>query len=89
MLTSGLISLNVHEALAFDGTEICLHPDIFNTPGSNPDPHRVSALHTLSMGSNSKNSANNASHDGSNVPVSSYKKLEIRHLIEIRLWDPN
>ena len=29
--SSGLVSLNVHEALAFDGTEICLHPDLFAT----------------------------------------------------------
>jgi hypothetical protein len=88
MLTSGLISLNVHEALAFDGTEICVHPDIFNTPGANQDPHG-SALHTLSMGSNSKNSANNASHDDSTVPASSYRKLEVGDLIEVRIWDPN
>ncbi|GAX20970.1 hypothetical protein FisN_1Lh364 [Fistulifera solaris] len=88
MLTSGLISLNVHEALAFDGTEICVHPDIFNTPGANQDPHGA-ALHTLSMGSNSKNSANNASHDDSAAPASSYRKLEVGDLIEVRIWDPN
>lgn len=30
MVTSGLVSLNVHEALNFDGTPICLHPDLFS-----------------------------------------------------------
>jgi len=29
MLMTGLVSLNVHEALTFEGTEICLHPDLF------------------------------------------------------------
>ena len=33
MLTTGLVSLNVHEALTFDGTEIVLHPDLFATDG--------------------------------------------------------
>ena len=33
MLTSGLVSLNVHEPLTFEGTEICLHPDLF-TPAA-------------------------------------------------------
>ena len=31
MLTTGLVSLNVHEPLTFDGTELCLHPDLFTT----------------------------------------------------------
>lgn len=29
MLSTGLLSLNIHDALAFDGTELCLHPDLF------------------------------------------------------------
>lgn len=33
MLTTGLVSLNVHEALTFDGTEIVLHPDLFASDG--------------------------------------------------------
>ena len=36
MLTTGLLSLSVHEALTFDGTEIVLHPDLF------VDPRRIS-----------------------------------------------
>ncbi|CAB9514153.1 GATOR complex protein DEPDC5 [Seminavis robusta] len=35
MLTTGLVSLNVHEALTFDGTEIVLHPDLFAADGHN------------------------------------------------------
>lgn len=91
MLTSGLISLNVHEALAFDGTEICLHPDIFNTPGANPgggDQHG-STLHSLSLGSVTKHSGHNASlHDDNTAPAPSNKKLEVGDMIEIRVWDP-
>ena len=29
MLSTGLLSLNIHDTLAFDGTELCLHPDLF------------------------------------------------------------
>jgi hypothetical protein len=31
MLTTGLLSLNIHEALACEGAELCLHPDLFIT----------------------------------------------------------
>jgi hypothetical protein len=38
MLHSGLLSLSVHEALTFEGTEIAIHPDLFadTTAGSIP-----------------------------------------------------
>ena len=29
MLTTGILSLNVHDSLTFEGTELCLNPDIF------------------------------------------------------------
>lgn len=31
MVTTGLLSLNIHEPLTFDGTEIVLHPDLFGS----------------------------------------------------------
>eukprot|EP00526_Cylindrotheca_closterium_P019006 CAMPEP_0113659304 /NCGR_PEP_ID=MMETSP0017_2-20120614/32264_1 /TAXON_ID=2856 /ORGANISM="Cylindrotheca closterium" /LENGTH=221 /DNA_ID=CAMNT_0000573801 /DNA_START=27 /DNA_END=689 /DNA_ORIENTATION=- /assembly_acc=CAM_ASM_000147 len=34
MLMTGFLSLNVHDSLTFDGTELCLHPDLFSTSSS-------------------------------------------------------
>lgn len=31
MWTTGLLSLNIHDSLTFDGTELCLNPDLFST----------------------------------------------------------
>lgn len=48
MLTTGLVSLNVHEALTFEGTEIVLHPDLFA-----PDVHS-----TVSIGNSGRAGSN-------------------------------
>jgi hypothetical protein len=34
MLQSGLLSLSIHEALTFEGTEIAIHPDLFADPSA-------------------------------------------------------
>ena len=34
MPNAGLLSLNVHDSLTFEGTELCLHPDLFATTSS-------------------------------------------------------
>jgi hypothetical protein len=32
-MKTGLLSLNVHDSLTFDGAELCLHPDLLVVPG--------------------------------------------------------
>lgn len=31
-MRTGLLSLNIHDSLTFDGSELCLHPDLFSIP---------------------------------------------------------
>eukprot|EP00804_Cyclotella_cryptica_P016830 CCRYP_001816-RB/>CCRYP_001816-RB protein AED:0.03 eAED:0.03 QI:212/1/1/1/1/0.92/13/3935/1216 len=37
-LSTGLVSLSIHEALTFDGVELALHPDVFNSSPSSTKP---------------------------------------------------
>lgn len=46
VLSSGPVSLNIHEALTFDGAEICLHPDLFSTASNNTNGHVTIATNT-------------------------------------------
>ena len=43
MLSTGLLTVNIHEVLTFDGTEIVLHPDLFEIP------RRISTLSVSSI----------------------------------------
>lgn len=99
MLMTGLVSLNVHEALTFEGTEICLHPDIFNNSGDgasyNAPTVSGSARHSvMSVGKDARiNSAQAASSEdkpSSQVgPISPQgKTLRVGDMIEVRVWDP-
>jgi len=80
MITSGLVLLNVNEALAFDGTETCLHPDLFLHNSSNnniANSMNQSSLTTMSTptamnagGSNSgSNAMNNEVMAGLTIPL--------------------
>jgi hypothetical protein len=100
MLMTGLVSLNVHEALTFEGTEICLHPDIFNNSGDGASYAPTvsgSARHSvMSVGGNKDarmNSAQTAASEdktfsqaGPTSPQS--KTLQVGDMIEVRVWDP-
>lgn len=92
MLTSGLVSLNVHEALAFDGTEICLHPDLFSfnvLPGPTSSD-TGSALPQITVSVTNAQARVSLNHSGSldgNVAANN-NKLRPGDIIEVRVWDP-
>jgi Vacuolar membrane-associated protein Iml1 len=46
MVATGLLSLNVHEALHFDGTPICLHPDLFSTTSTDMQSYHTTTTTT-------------------------------------------
>jgi hypothetical protein len=85
MLTTGLLSLNVHEALTFDGAELCLHPDLFvAAPGS-----ANNSLQTRTNQS-SQNASDDGKQAGSSVGSGNNQgtaPLAVGDMIEIRVWD--
>lgn len=91
-LTSGLSSLNVHEALAFDGAEICLHPDLFS-PGiesvgstihsinsSNKEPRNLKSTPTPTL-------SQDESLAPTPPPPPEVIPLKAGDLVEICVWD--
>ncbi len=83
MLTTGILSLNVHDSLTFDGTEICLNPDLFATTehaggGGSSQKANVAGIGAASIGSGNSAGTSNISSAG----------LSVGDTIEIRVWDP-
>ncbi|KAL7553350.1 hypothetical protein ACHAWF_016631 [Thalassiosira exigua] len=69
-LTSGLLTLSVHEALTFDGVELALHPDVF-----------AKASGTKSSGGN----GSEGKEEGKKSPAND-RRLRPGDLVEIRVW---
>ena len=98
MVTTGLLSLNVHEALTFDGTELCLHPDLFSGTTDAPSYHGAvvgggSRLSTTTTNSSNKLPlATTTLSSEMLTPVASTlsesKTLQVGDMVEIRVWDP-
>lgn len=83
MLTTGILSLNIHDSLTFDGTEICLNPDLFSATehaggGGSSQKANVAGIGTSSIGSGNSVGTSNVSSSG----------LSVGDTIEIRVWDP-
>ena len=80
ILTTGLLSLGVHEELSFNGTEIALHPDLFASH-SLPHHHHQQPSHPTCISSTA-----------SNIRLPSTTKVSTTimpgDLVEIRVWDP-
>ncbi|GKZ00753.1 hypothetical protein MPSEU_001027100 [Mayamaea pseudoterrestris] len=103
MLTPGLVSLNIHEALTFDGTEIVLHPDLFSAPGLTINETNTSTSFgsiiqqqqrvKLNIDDRNGSSINNVAATAGTAPASSVQThhtplLQPGDLVEIRVWDP-
>ena len=84
MLTTGILSLNIHDSLTFDGTELCLNPDLFTTAehgggsGSVVQKTNSAGIGASSIGSGNSAGTSNVSSTG----------MSIGDIIEIRVWDP-
>jgi hypothetical protein len=103
MLTTGLLSLNIHEALTLDGTELCLHPDIFVTessggPSNGSQQTRLTHAKSASSDDNAANkggiggastvSGGTATNSQQSSSPASPPGLSVGDMIEIRVWDP-
>jgi hypothetical protein len=97
MWTTGLLTLNIHDSLTFEGTELCLNPDLFSTDhGSQrtraaPHGHHEDANRGvggfgigLSASSNSGHTGGVPPQPGPPPPLS----LAVGDMVEIRVWDP-
>ena len=73
-LTTGLVTLSVHEALTFGEVELALHPDVFLSP------HSLPANSTKTKGKSSEGSAGGKSNGMLGG------KLCPGDLVEIRVW---
>lgn len=70
--------MNIHEALTFDGTELCLHPDLFvSEPGSSSNSQQTRA-----------NDPKGGNSSGSLPGAQAVTPLAVGDMIEIRVWDP-
>ncbi|EEC45548.1 predicted protein [Phaeodactylum tricornutum CCAP 1055/1] len=88
MIISKLVSLNVHEALTFEGTEICLHPDLFSASTGNDSvarPGKDPRLLLVSVHSTDENWSVNNNNPAASLQA---KLLHVGDMIEIRVWDP-
>ena len=89
MLTTGLLSLNIHEALTFEGAELCLHPDLFvdQEPGSGNNSQQTRGTHSKDDGKTGSTAASQAALQ-QQPSLSSSPGLTVGDMIEIRVWDP-
>jgi Vacuolar membrane-associated protein Iml1 len=80
MVATGFLSLNVHEALHFDGTPLCLHPDLLLSSDSASHATTLMAGNLLPRGKEDKAASNPAEKHEKPIP-------QVGDLLEIRVWD--
>jgi Vacuolar membrane-associated protein Iml1 len=64
VISTELVSLNIHEALTFDGTEVCLHPDLFGSLSN-----RVSGAKSTNVNNVDSNFSVSHSMLGATIPI--------------------
>ena len=82
MLTTGLLSLNIHDFSTFEGTELSLHPDLFASL-----QHGGGGKSTEETNSNLTKGGGSTSSAGGST-ISNSPPLSVGDMIEIRVWDP-
>ena len=84
-MKTGLLSLNVHDSLTFDGAELCLHPDLLVVPGDVV----ISSQQTAgSRKIDDGRSSGATTSSGNTTAASTMMGLSVGDMIEIRVWDP-
>ena len=97
-MKTSLLSLTIHDSLTFDGTELCLHPDLFaitndvlatsqrgtSTPNINS---RKASQDDPASGKGSGTNTSSSINSG-NTTAASSMGLAVGDMIEIRVWDP-
>lgn len=73
---TGLLSLNIHDSLTFDGSELCLHPDLFPSSAAAAEGGAASGSQHASTGS------------GATATAAGSVGILVGDMIEIRVWDP-
>jgi len=80
MLTTGILSLNIHDSLTFEGIEICLNPDLFTS-----ELCAGSQKNNRGTGTGAESTASGNSTSASHVSTTT---MSVGDIIEIRVWDP-
>jgi Vacuolar membrane-associated protein Iml1 len=81
MVATGFLSLNVHEALHFDGTPLCLHPDLLVSSDSASHTTTFLAGNLPPRGKDDKGASSHSEKHEKPIP-------QVGDLLEIRVWDP-
>lgn len=84
-MKTGLLSLNIHDSLTFEGSELCLHPDLFSVPG---DVASNSQQTGISKKAEDGKSSGATANSGNTTSASTAVGLAVGDMIEIRVWDP-
>ncbi|KAL3920504.1 MAG: hypothetical protein SGILL_003231 [Bacillariaceae sp.] len=89
MLTTGILSLNVHDSLTYEGTELCLNPDLFTVEhGSRNRGHGGGGGGSTGEDGHTRYGSSNSAHSGSNISQhSTNTPLAVGDMVEIRVWD--
>lgn len=102
-MKTGLLSLNIHDSLTFDGSELCLHEELFAIPHDVGPEATGSSQHTSATATIAARKAQGEQNYGksSNVTVGAsttsgktttasniHHGLSAGDMIEIRVWDP-
>jgi hypothetical protein len=92
MLTTGLLSLNIHDFSTFEGTELSLHPDLFSSADAATSGSQQNRSTSQQHGGKSNEDSNTAKGGGastvSGTTTSNAASLAVGDMIEIRVWDP-
>lgn len=74
-LSTGLVSLSIHEALTFDGVELALHPDVF-----------VSVPSTTKLDAGIHDDGTKSPGTSEQVQTKQHNRIRPGDLVEIRVW---
>ncbi len=97
-MKTGLLSLTIHDSLTFDGSDLCLHQELFAIPfdaalssqqaTSTPNSTNRKASQDDPMSGKGSGTNTAASTNSGNTTTASTMGLAVGDMIEIRVWDP-
>ena len=87
MLTTDILSLNIHDSLTFEGIELCLNPDLF-TIASEQCSGSVQKNTRGTTGAGGTGTESTASGNSTSASHISTTTMSVGDIIEIRVWDP-
>jgi hypothetical protein len=100
-MKSGLLSLNIHDSLTFDGSELCLHQELFAVAldAATASQQTAATVNTAARNNKADDPNNIGRSSGTTTGASTvsgnttsgssaHQGLSVGDMIEIRVWDP-